>query len=202
MKHVVDHSNPHSAAALSSRPSRKAARVIWITGLSGAGKSTVARELVEQLRQAGEPAVLLDGDEVRAAVNDKNTGHDRASRLENAFRICRFTRLIADQGITVVVATMSLFKEVHAWNREYLANYFEVFLKVSLDVLHQRDARGLYSRATQGAVDNVVGVHLPYDEPASPHLVLVNETASIEELAGKIMERLTRRPPTAKHKHL
>jgi adenylylsulfate kinase len=168
------------------------AQVIWITGLSGAGKSTLAREVVRLLRLEGEAALLLDGDEIRSVVDDGNTGHDRTGRLANAFRVCRFARLVADQGIPAVVATMSLFKEVHAWNREHLPNYFEVFLKVGLEVLQKRDARGLYSRAARGAVDNVVGVHLEYDEPAAPDLVLVNENASIPDLAGEVLRRIFR----------
>jgi adenylylsulfate kinase len=164
--------------------------VVWITGLSGAGKSTIARRLTALLRDSGQPAILLDGDDVRAAINDRHTGHDRASRLTNAYRICRLTQLLAGQGIPVVVATMSLFREIHAWNRQHLPGYLEVFVKVSLDVLRRRDARGLYSQAADGLAENVVGVHLDYDEPASPDLVLLNDNASPPELARRILQRL------------
>jgi adenylylsulfate kinase len=167
--------------------------VIWITGLSGAGKTTIARDVVARLRREGQPAILLDGDEVRAAIDDPHVRHDRASRLANALRICRLARLLAAQGVTVVVATMSLFKEVHAWNREHLPGYFEVFVKVSLDTLRSRDARCLYSRAEAGAAQNVVGVHLDYDEPASPDLVLVNEDVPVAALSRHLVEELRRR---------
>ena len=87
-------------------------RVIWITGLSGAGKSTIARAAVTQLRALGELPVLIDGDQIREAIADPNTGHDIASRLANAYRISRFAKLFAEQGHTVIVATMSIFHEI------------------------------------------------------------------------------------------
>jgi|WetSurMetagenome_2_1015567.scaffolds.fasta_scaffold338921_2 cytidine diphosphoramidate kinase len=167
-------------------------RVVWITGLSGAGKSTIAREVVGLLHGAGQPAILLDGDEVRAAIDDPHIGHDRPSRLANALRICRLARLLAGQGFPVVVATMSLFKEVHQWNRAHLPAYLEVFVKVSLDTLRARDARGLYSRAEAGMAQNVVGVHLDYDEPQSPDLVVVNEGAPGTVQARQIVDCLNR----------
>lgn len=174
--------------------------VIWITGLSGAGKSTIARELVKLYAAKGERAVLLDGDEVRAAVADPSTAHDRHSRLVNAMRICRFAKLLADQGFTVIVATMSLFKEVHAWNRTHQPDYFEVFIRVSLEVLHARDARQLYSRARQGEASNVVGIDVPFDEPDAAHLVLVNEqtTDKFTDLAGQILTVVKQRPSIAR----
>lgn len=164
--------------------------VVWITGLSGAGKSTIARQLVSELRVGGGSPVLLDGDEVRDAISDPTVGHDRTSRLANAYRICRLARLISTQGFTVVVATMSLFKEVHDWNRRNLPNYFEVFVEVSLETLRQRDARGLYSRAAQGKATNVVGLDLEFDRPTTPHLTLRNEGGSILELCQDILRQL------------
>ena len=101
-------------------------RVIWITGLSGAGKTTVAQAAARCLRLKGMHPVILDGDAVRDVVCDPHTGHDRVSRLANAYRICRLAKLLADQGHLVLVATMSLFSEIHRWNREQLPNYLEV----------------------------------------------------------------------------
>ena len=172
--------------------------VIWITGLSGAGKSSIARDLVRRLKSAGDAGVvLLDGDQVRGAVGDPGIGHDRASRLTNALRICRFAKLLADQDLKVVVATMSLFKEIHAWNRLHLHDYFEVYVKVELDVLKARDARGLYSHAARGDVGDVVGIHVPYDEPESPDLIVDNGemVVTFDALAQQIQEALRARAP-------
>ena len=167
-------------------------RVIWITGLSGAGKTTLARRVVQRLLEQGTAAVFLDGDDLRLVVADPSIGHDRVSRLTHAMRICRFAKLLADQNHTVVVSTMSLFREVHSWNRENLGGYFEVFIDVSMAALRARDARGLYSRAERSEVVHVVGVHDSYDKPQNPHLTLKNEDASrsIDLLACTLLENL------------
>lgn len=163
-------------------------QVIWITGLSGAGKTSIAGRVVEQLR-AGTTAILLDGDVVRQIVADPNTGHDAESRLVNARRICRMAQVLAAQGLTVVVATMSLFREIHAWNRRNLPGYFEVYLKVDLEVLRARDPKGLYSRSNCGDEGHLVGVDIPYEEPLHPDLVIGNNGSAddIAEIAARIV---------------
>ena len=170
-------------------------RVIWITGLSGTGKTTVAQAAVRCLRSQGVQPVLLDGDAVRAAIRDPHTGHDQASRLDNGRRVCRLAKLLADQGHLVLVATMTLFSEIHRWNREHFPNYFEVYLKSDWQALVARDARGLYSRFEQGKASHVVGHDLDFDEPSNPDLVLHNNEpfTSPEILAGKILNLITGR---------
>lgn len=176
-----------SVIALAHQP-----QVVWVTGLSGAGKSTIARRVVDCLRRRGLPTLLLDGDDVRLAVSDPHIGHDRVSRLTNAMRIARLAKLLSEQGFIVVVPTMSLFREVHLWNREQLPNYLEVWVQVSLEVLRQRDARGLYSRAARGEASDVVGVHVEYDEPKQAHLVLRNDQgeAGLEDLVRQVVARI------------
>ena len=167
-------------------------RVIWITGLSGAGKSTIARATVKQMRAQSEQPVLIDGDEIRDAIRDPNTGHDPASRLANAYRICRLARLLADQGHTVIVATMSIYHEIHSWNRLNYPNYFEVWVEVDLKALQSRDARGLYSRAKNGEISNVPGLDLDYEHPLHPDLILTNNLPlrEPEELASEIIQSI------------
>ena len=137
--------------------------------------------------------VLLDGDHFRAAVADPHTGHDPKGRLANAMRICRFSKMLADQGLIVVVATMSLFAEIHAWNRENQPDYFEVYLKASLETLRKRDPRSIYSREEA----NVVGIHLEFQEPEQPDLVLENNEAldSVIPLAGAILDAVRQQKP-------
>ena len=142
--------------------------VIWITGLSGAGKSTLADEVVVRLRAAGEVVMMLDGDELRevfgaAAVNAQN--HGRVGRLALAMQYAHLCRVIAAQGFTVVIATISLFREVHAWNRANLPDYFEVYLKVPVDELRRRAPKGIYRRFDAGDLTHVAGLDLPIDEP-------------------------------------
>jgi len=143
-------------------------QIIWITGLSGAGKTTLANELVRRLREQGEPVIMLDGDELRevfgaAAANAQN--HGREGRLALAMQYAHLCRIIAAQGVTVVIATISLFREVHEWNRANLPGYFEVYLKVPVEELRRRDPKGIYHRFDAGELTHVAGLDLPIDEP-------------------------------------
>lgn len=149
--------------------------VFWITGLSGAGKTTLAVSLQSLIRRLGAEAVRLDGDEMRWAVGDPRCGHDRASRIVNAYRISRLAKVLAEQGVPVVVSTMSLFHEVHAWNRRNLPGYFEVFLRVNLETVGRRDPKGLYGMAGQGLMPHVGGIDVEVEEPLAPDLVLDND---------------------------
>ena len=156
------------------KPSNKG-RVIWITGLSGAGKSTLAHQVVARLRAEHEAVVMLDGDELRevfgaVAVNADN--HGREPRLGLAMQYAHLCRAIAAQGVTVVIATISLFREVHAWNRAHLPGYFEVYLKVQLDELRRRDPKGIYRSFDAGKLTHVAGLDLPIDEPLEADLVV------------------------------
>lgn len=164
--------------------------VIWITGLSGAGKSSIAETLVWRLRHHGVAALLVDGDVVRDIIRDPAVGHDPQSRLTNAYRISRMAKVFAEQGLTVVVATMSLFHEIHDWNRKHLPAYFEVFVKAEMDTLVARDTKGLYHAARAAEVRHVGAVDLPVEFPQHPDLVIENniETADRLELVEQILQ--------------
>lgn len=143
--------------------------VIWITGLAGSGKSRIAVDVVRLLRaQNAEPVILLDGDAVRAALGDG--GYDRDARLAAAYRICRLAQLIARQGAIVVVATLSLFHEIHALNRAAGVPYLEVLVECPELLLRQRSP--LYAQ-DDGA--HVVGRGIAAEFPRSPHLLLRND---------------------------
>lgn len=142
--------------------------VCWITGLSGAGKSTLANEVTARLRASGKTVVMLDGDDLRevfGAVAANAENHGREGRLALAMQYAHLCRVIASQGLIVVIATISLFREVHAWNRENLPGYFEVYLKVPMEELRRRDPKGIYRRFDAGELTDVAGLDLPIDEP-------------------------------------
>ena len=149
--------------------------VIWITGLSGAGKTTLAKEVSQNLISRDLPVILLDGDELRevfglAIANAQN--HGREARLALAMQYASLCKVIASQGVTVVIATISLFNEVHEWNRANIKGYFEVYLKVPLDELRLRDPKGIYQRFDSGELTNVAGLDLSIDEPTFSDLVI------------------------------
>jgi adenylylsulfate kinase-like enzyme len=149
-------------------------KVIWITGLSGAGKTTLAKQLASTLKQSGYSPVLFDGDSLRDifGATNKNSGNfSRESRLTLAMKYCQLCKLLSDQGFLVIIATISMFKEVYAWNREYLPDYFEVYMKASLDELRRRDPKGIYYDFDTHVLANVAGLDLPVDEPEFPDFV-------------------------------
>lgn len=145
--------------------------VYWITGLAGSGKTTIGRALYQQLCLLKRKVIFLDGDEMRWVLG-KTKEFSRAERLDLARIYSRQCKMLADQGHDVVCATISLFKEVHAYNRELLSRYMEVFIECSPEELSRRNQKGIYQ-----AGDNVVGVSIPYDRPLGCHLVIDNTQA-------------------------
>lgn len=166
---------------------RREGTVWWITGLSGAGKSTVSRLVRDGLADRGVPVLILDGDVMRAVLGG-NGGHGSEDRLRLAQTYARLAREIAEQGIDAVCATISMFHEVRAWNRSHIPHYREIYLRVPLPELENRDPHGLYARARAGQAHKVVGIDLPLEEPASPDLVIDNFGATDPAAAaGRIL---------------
>lgn len=156
-------------------------RVIWITGLSGSGKTTLARAL-----QASLPgSILLDGDELREALGSADSGFDRDSRLRLASSYSRLAALLARQGFTVIVATISLFHEIHAWNRANMPGYLEVFLDVPLATRQSRDPKGLYAEERKRQISQMAGSEVEVDFPREPHFRL--EEYSVPEAMAHIL---------------
>ena len=160
-------------------------RVIWITGLSGAGKTTLARALLPLLPQ---PRLLLDGDALREALALLGGGYERADRLKLALTYARLCLLAAGQGQQVVCATISLFHEVHQWNRENLPGYFEVFLDFPPESLLARDYKNVY----QEGDETVMGRGMPPECPLAPDLRLFDPNLSPAEAAALIWEGIGR----------
>ncbi len=159
-----------------AEPETSAGRVFWITGLSGAGKTTLGRELTARLRAAGRTVTFLDGDTLRSVIAE-DLGHSTQDRRRSAMRNARLCRLLAEQGVDVVCATISLFHEVQRWNRKNIPGYREIYLRVPIDELRRRDSKGIYALAQSGDAQHVVGLDVPAEAPEAPDLVLDNHGA-------------------------
>jgi len=168
--------------------------IVWITGLSGAGKSTLAKHLVDLLRARGETVVFLDGDELRevfGATVASEANHGREARLALAMQYAKLCRVLSSQGLTVVIATISLFREIHEWNRTNLPGYFEVYLQVPLEELRRRDPKKIYRRFDAGELKYVAGLDLPVDLPESPDMIIeFDSVQSVSEVATRVLNSI------------
>src|SRR5580698_667590 len=161
-------------------------RVFWITGLSAAGKTSIGRALSSRLRDSGCRVVFLDGDTLRAAVSS-DLGYSAEDRRSAAMRNGMLCRMLAEQGMDVVCSTISLFHEVQRWNRENIPRYNEIFVRVPLEELKRRDIKGIYSAANNGGGSNIVGLDIPAETPAAPHLILDNDASLKPEEAVRLI---------------
>lgn len=154
--------------------------VLWITGLSGAGKTTLAKAFVAQHTK---PIIRLDGDELRE-VMDATTVHTKEERLKLAMRYSKLCRLLSLQGFDVIIATISLFHEVQDWNRQNIPGYTEIFLDVSMDELQRRDSKKIYS--TQ---KNIAGLDLAIERPKNPDIHITWDKEMTVEKALQILKK-------------
>lgn len=143
--------------------------VYFFTGLSGAGKTTLGGLFYKHLKEKKPNVVRLDGDEIRPVFGEDRgySFEDRRRLAERAFRICK---MLTEQGIDVVICSISMFDSVRAWNRENIQNYKEIYIKVKKETLLSRNQKGLYTNGK-----NVVGVDLPFEEPKTPDIIVNND---------------------------
>jgi adenylyl-sulfate kinase len=167
--------------------------VVWLTGLSGAGKTTLAGALCQKLSSAGHRVEMLDGDEVRENLS-RGLGFSREDRNANVRRIAFVARLLARNGVIVLTSLISPYRESRADARRLVetsgAQFLEVYIRCPLDVLIERDVKGLYEKAIRGEVKNFTGISDPYEEPLTPDLVINSASESVERSAAQVLLRV------------
>jgi adenylylsulfate kinase len=154
----------------------KIGNCFWLTGFSGTGKTTLSTYLTKYLRTKERNVIRLDGDDLRNVFS--SFVYTKKERIELGYKYSRLCKLLTEQGFDVVIGVIGLFKELHSWNRQNIANYIEIFIDTPLAELKKRDSKGIYS----GTKLDVAGVDLKVDIPTSPDIHLIWEPGKIIEL--------------------
>jgi adenylyl-sulfate kinase len=163
---------------------------LWFTGLSGAGKSTIANLVAGELRTRGHNVEILDGDEVRTNLS-KGLGFSKEDRDTNIRRIGYVCNLLARNGVIAISAAISPYREIRdEIRRRSHQRFFEVYMKCSIEKLSERDVKGLYKKALAGEIKNFTGVSDPYEEPRNPEIVLDSGTERVEQSLQKLLRTL------------
>ena len=170
---------------------RQCPAVVWFTGLSGSGKSTIAVALEKKLLEEGLRAYLLDGDTIRTGLNKDLTFSDD-DRRENIRRIGEVCKILNDSGLIVIVALISPFKADRQMVKSLLpvGEFIEVYVNASLEACEERDVKGLYKKARAGTIERFTGISAPYEIPENPDILLNTETESVEDSLQKVLEFL------------
>ena len=179
--------------ARSAQKNQKAC-VLWLTGLSGAGKSTTANAVEQRLHALGRHSYILDGDNLRHGLT-KDLGFTTVDRVENVRRIAEVAKLFVDAGLIVLVSVISPFRDGREMARRMMeeGEFIEVFVDAPLEVCERRDPKGLYRKARAGEIKNFTGIDSPYEPPESPDLVLKTAERSVDELADEVIAYLRSR---------
>ncbi len=180
---------PGARAAITGGPGL----TVWLTGLSGSGKSTIAHAVEAGLVEAGRAAYVLDGDNLRHGINS-DLGFSKEDRAENVRRVGEIARLIADAGLVALVPVISPYAAdraaVRAAHEDLGLSFLEVFVDTPLEVCEARDPKGLYARARAGEIEGMTGVDDPYEAPTMPDLSVDTSTMSVEACASAVLARL------------
>ncbi len=163
--------------------------VVWLTGLSGAGKTTIAHALAERLRQAGYCVEILDGDVVRQHFS-KGLGFSKEDRIENIKRVAYVAHLLARNGVIVITALISPYREGRDYARRLIGDFVEVYVQCPLQVLIERDVKGLYAKALKGEIPNFTGISDPYEPPENPEVIVETDKETVDESVDKIWQAL------------
>jgi adenylylsulfate kinase len=163
--------------------------VVWLTGLSGAGKTTIAHALAERLKSAGYKVEILDGDVVRQHFS-KGLGFSKEDRIENIKRVAYVAHLLARNGVVVIVALISPYREGRNYARQLIGDFVEVYVKCPLNVLIERDVKGLYAKALRCEIQNFTGISDPYEPPENPEVIIETDKETVDESVDKIWQAL------------
>ena len=187
---MADHSQVTSSISPEERAVRNGhtGRIVWLTGLSGAGKSTIAMAMERRLFDEGNQVYVLDGDIVRTGLCE-DLGFSSADRTENIRRIGEVARIMANAGLLVVVAFISPFRADRDRVRACMpaGRFTEVYVSTPLEVCEQRDTKGLYAKARAGELTDFTGISSPYEEPLSPEVEIPTERLSVEESVERVL---------------
>lgn len=165
------------------------AKVIWLTGLSGSGKSTIAKSLEEKLHEQGFLVAVLDGDNVRAGIN-KNLGFSEEDRKENIRRIAEVARLFLQVGVVTICCFVSPTEEIRSLAKSIIGadDFLDVFINTPIEVCESRDVKGLYAKARKGEIKDLTGVNAPFEIPVNPSLKVNTNQKQVEENVKEIMD--------------
>ena len=162
------------------------APVIWLTGIPGSGKTTLALELQKFYQKKGLPIEILDGDEIRKTLS-KDLGFSPEDRKEHNRRVIFVAQILAKNSVTTIIPLISPYRETRANARKEIPNFVEVWVKASVDECTKRDPKGLYKKALAGEIKNLTGLQAPYEEPENAELVLDTEKHSVQESVDLII---------------
>jgi adenylylsulfate kinase len=172
-------------------PARVVAPVLWFTGLSGSGKTTIAERVTWQLRQLGVELEYLDGDTLREVF--PNTGFTRPEREEHLRRTGYMASRLAAHGITVIASFVSPYRDSREFIRRVCGNFVEIYVATPLEECERRDVKGLYARARRGEIRNFTGIDDPYEPPEHPELTLDTRALSVDQCVAKVLEQIGER---------
>ncbi len=162
---------------------------IWITGISGSGKTTISTLLKDYFQKKNMPSIILDGDEIRKTIS-KDLGFSPEDRKEHNRRVIYIAKLLSKNGIITIIPLISPYRETRELARKEIPNFVEVYVKASLDTCIKRDPKGLYQKAKNGEITNLTGLQSPYEEQEKPEVLLDTEKFTPQECLDLLVSKL------------
>ena len=170
--------------------------MVWLTGLPGSGKTTIARELEPELKKRGWCVEVLDGDEIRQNLS-KGLGFSREDRETHLKRVTYVAKLLSRNGVAVIAAFISPYRNIREYARRETTNFLEVYVKCSVEGCARRDPKGLYKKASAGEIKNLTGPQDLYEEPTKPDLVIDTERLTVQQSVDSVLAMLKQARPNS-----